>query len=332
MTRQPFRLDHYDAVIDSAFGRWAAGLPPRLRDVALALPHRLGHSSVARWRTWRDVFPTAAVRALPGMVAEGFPQVSRARRDHLWIAYILIWFLALMDDATLDAQVAFSRETNLLRRALDLELQAHLALAVGRDPFLARFIRRAFCAYAAGHRDEATRWDSSPAAPSRARFIRETVTKAAPATIPLVALGRLGGASPRALARLTRLGAHFFLALQYRDDLTDWEEDFRAGRRTYFLERHGQAGDGHGRQPIAVGELRQRVGSATVTEEFLRRAAAHYQACGRIGAQLSLPTLHQSAVAQAAAMRAAADQHRRAQRAARAQFARALQHRWNVDQ
>ena len=288
MNRHP-GLAAYDRSIDEAYRRWVETLAAPLQSIAFALPHHIGHAR-SRWRSWRQVFPTPATRALPWLVAEGFPAVSPAAGAQLCAAYVFGAFLALIDDRLIDRQAAFSRNLNLVRRCLEAEVLRCLAI-VGRHEGFWRLYRHAFRQYAAAHAREPQLWRGTGARAGHSRYVRESAAKTAIARVPVVAIGVLGGATPAGLSRLEQLVDHYLVAMQYADDVADWEDDFRSGRWTYFIQQHLSAAEARRTAPVTLAELRVRVAAAATTEDFLCRASWHYAACIRASRAFAVPRL-----------------------------------------
>ena len=316
----------YDRLIDGAFRRWVATLTPTLRPVAFELPRRVGHAR-GRWHGWQQVFPTTATRALPWLVAEGFPRVTQAARASLCVAYVFGVLVALVDDRLIDGQVAFSRELNLVRRSLEAESQRRLAVIGKHDGFWRRY-RKAFRAYAAAHAREPQLWGGDGAGDGHRCYARESAAKTAIARLPMLAIGALGGARAPGLARLSRLVDHYLVGMQYADDASDWEDDFRGGRWTYFIQRHLSEAEARRTAPITEAELRRRVAAGTVTEEFLCRASFHYAACIRCSRWFEMPTLRAWVAQRRDEMRESAVARQRARLQPQQDFAYTLAHQW----
>ncbi|MBI4518092.1 MAG: hypothetical protein HY699_19995 [Deltaproteobacteria bacterium] len=337
-------LAAYDRRVDRAFRRWVnKTLPPELRGAAFSLPYRLGYSAQPGWRSWRDVFGTPVFRSLPYLVGEGFPHVARVQLDSLGLAHVLLIFLALVDDAALDSQVGFSRSTNLIRRSLELELGARLATAVGALPGFWRLYRRMFREYNAGHASEPALWAGMESRYDHARYARDSAAKTAIAGLPGLAVALLGGATPAAVSRLGRVIDRYLVGMQYLDDAADWEDDFRSGRWTYFIQLHLQPGER--RQPgaapgavalrhrssISIATMRKRVAASAVTEEFLFRASGHYAACVDLLEEFTMPAFRRQASAKRDALARLAGARRQLREQQRDQFIHALRRCWSGD-
>ena len=319
-------LGEYDRLIDDAFRNWVATLAPALRHVAFELPHRIGHAR-RRWHSWRQVFPTPTTRALPWLVAEGFPRVTPAARASLCVAYVFGVFVALIDDRLIDGQVAFSRELNLVRRSLAVEAQRRLAVVGAHERFW-RHYRRAFRAYTWAHGQEPQRWYGEGVRGAHLGYARESAAKTAIARLPMLAIAALGGATASDFTRIARLIDHYLIAMQYTDDAGDWEEDFRTGRWTYFIQLHLSRAEALRRAPIRLAEMRRRVATAAITEDFLCRASWHYARCIRLSQPLAIPTLRAWVATRRDAMCAAAVARHEARLHPQHAFARALRRQW----
>ena len=322
-------LAAYDRAIDSAFENWANAQTAALRPVAFALPRHIGHAD-PRWRGWQQVFPTAATRALPWLVAEGFPGIVPATRESLCVAYVFGVLVALVDDRLIDGQVAFSREMNLVRRGLEAEAQRRLAV-VGAHAGFWRHYRAAFRAYAAAHAREPELWRGAGARDGDTRYAVESAAKTAIARLPLLAIGAVGGASGPQLTRLVCVVDHYLVAMQYADDVSDWEDDFRGGRWTYFIQRHLTDAEAKRTKSITLAELRRRVADGAVTEDFLCRASFHYAACIRASRPFAAPTLRAWVAQRRDEMRALAAARQRARLQPARAFAAALQQSWQLN-
>jgi hypothetical protein len=287
----PPALAAYDDCIDQLHRRWLRGaLPPALREVARSLPYAMGFSPQPRWRTWRDVYGTPVFRALPFLIAEAFPSVPRATVEQLGFAHALTILLALIDDRLNDCQLAFARDTNLLRHAVEAEITAVLATTVGQRGDFWRRVRHDVRAYVHGHATEPTLWIGGQRAYNHSHYARDSAAKTAVCRISAVAVALLGGASPAAVRRVVALLDHYLVGMQYLDDAVDWEEDFRGGRWTYFLQLHLRPQEARRAVPVTLAALRSRVVTSQVTADFFARGSRHYAACLRLLAAFDMPT------------------------------------------
>lgn len=285
-------LAHYDAQIDGAFRRWLhAALPPSLRATALTLPHCIGLTQSRRWRSWRGVFRSPLMRALPALVAETFP-TSSGRIEALGLAHVLLAFVAFVDDRLNDQQTPFVRDVYLVRRCMEAEAEARCIEAAGDRPEFWRIARQMFQQYGAAHAREARRWSAGTWRDDHPRYAREAAGKIAIAQLPAVALALTGGASRAEIDRLVAAFNHCLVALQYTDDVADWQEDFRSGRWTYFVRRHLRANQRHDREAMTMSQLKQRVATGPATAEFLECAVRHYDAALGLTRGFAMPTLH----------------------------------------
>ncbi|MBI1814677.1 MAG: hypothetical protein HYR72_06850 [Deltaproteobacteria bacterium] len=284
-------LRAFDDRIDHLYRRWLrSALPPTLREVARALPHAMSFSPQPRWRTWRDVYGTPVFRALPFLIAEAFPSVPRATLEQLGVAHVLIILLALIDDRLNDRQLAFARDTNLLRYAVEGEIHALLGTTVGpRADFWRRF-RRDVSEYVDGHSTEPVLWIGRRPAYTHSHYARDSAAKTAVCRITAVAVALLGGAPPPAVRRVVALLDHYLVGMQYLDDAVDWEEDFRGGRWTYFLQLHLRPQEARRAVPVTLAALRSRVATSQVTADFFARGSRHYAACLRLLGAFDMPT------------------------------------------
>jgi hypothetical protein len=245
------------------------------------------------------VFHNPITRTLPGAVAEAFPSVTPAHLRRLGLAHVLCLALAFIDDRLNDDHVGFSRELNLLRRSMEAEVQARLSEVVGAHAGYWRAARQALRDYAVAHVREAAGWRDGGADDSHARYAREAAGKLAPARLSALAVAILGGASTSIQTRLARVVDQCAIALQYVDDVGDWEDDYRSGRPTYFVRRHLSAAELRQRQPrLPVAELRSRVRLSNASGEFLQRASHHFGRCEALLDGLPMPTLRTWAASQ----------------------------------
>lgn len=231
------------------------------------------------------------MRSLPGLVAEAFPAVRGVRLEQLGLAHILLAFVAFVDDRLNDAQTAFTREAYLVRRSMEAEAEAQLTAAVGARAEFWCIAQQMFERYTAAHAREARRWSGAPCRDNHIRCADEAAGKIAIAQLPAVAAALIGGASRVEIARLTAAFDHCFVALQYTDDVADWEDDFSGNRWTYFVRRHLRPSEARGRRAATVTQLKRRIASGSAPEEFLARAVRHYDAALEATRGLALPTL-----------------------------------------
>jgi hypothetical protein len=321
-------LASYDRAVDADFHRWLAALPPQLRPGARRLPHDIGLSDQPRWCSWRSVFATPVMRALPCLVAEGFPGVSRTHVRALGTAHALLVFLAFLDDRLNDGQAHLTRETNLIRRSLEAELQRQLAVAVGADRPFWKYFQRAFAAYTDAHAREPALWAGTVPDYTHAQYARDAAAKIAIGKLPALAVAGLGGAEPARLNWLSKLLDHCMIALQYVDDVHDWEEDFSGGRFTYFVLCHLSRAEARRQAPVRRAELRARVVGGSHASEFLTRAARHYRACLSLLDGASMATMRGWVEQRCARMMAEAAMRPHPDDAERQSFAAALRQCW----
>jgi hypothetical protein len=284
-------LAAYDRSVDREFRHWVrAAFEPSLRQIAFELPYRIGLLPNRPWRTWTAVFHTPVMRSLPYLVAEAAPVLERRWLVPLGVANILIVFLAFFDDRLNDGQMPFGREENLVRRGMEAEVQARLAEAVGARRDFWQIFRRAFRDYADAHSAEPSLWAGALTAYDHRRYARDSAAKIAIGKLPALAAAMLGGLSASQISRLSHLIDHCMIALQYADDVTDYDDDFREGRCTFFVLRHLGPGERPKSSRITRTELRTRVATSPAAEEFLRQAGRHYTACLRLLDEFAMPT------------------------------------------
>ncbi|MBI4518093.1 MAG: hypothetical protein HY699_20000 [Deltaproteobacteria bacterium] len=322
------QLDAYDQCVDRAFRRWVStALAAELRAVAYGMPHGIGLSAAPQWQSWRAVFTSPVIRALPGVIAQGFPAVPAATVQALGLAQVLLVFLAFVDDRLNDGQVYLNRPLQLLRRNMEAEAQACLGAAMGeRDEFW-RLIRHGLREYARVHVAEAMLWSENSTGYTHADYARDAAAKLPMAKWAGLALAMLGQAAPAAVHRLGRAVDHCVVALQYADDVADWEEDCCAGRWTYFIQRLLNDAELRRRVPVSVAALRERVAFSGVAEEFLVRAQQHYDACAALLSKFAMPAWHSWLVQQRASLTTHIAARQRENRRQREQFAASLRRR-----
>jgi hypothetical protein len=318
-------IDVYDRLIDEEYERWLKiGLPTPLRKTAEQLPHRIGLSPDRRWRSWRRVFRTPVFRALPLLVAEGYPGVTRDQLRSLGLAHVLLIFSAFIDDRLNDGQVAFSRDLNLVRASMEAELLARLACSIGSHHDFWSLYRDAHRRYTDSHARESGYWTGRRAAYDDRRYSREAAGKIAIAGLPALALAILGRATSDQLDQLARAIEHCFIALQYADDAADWEEDFVAGRITYFVALHLEGLPENGSIKPRLAALRARVATSGITERFWTRAGRHYGRALGLLARFDVPTFGAWLEQERRALEAEAEARRGARAHARLSFAAQL--------
>jgi hypothetical protein len=272
------RLAAFDRHIDAAFAAWVTHhLPAPLRPVATRLPSTLGLTRSHRWTSWRRVFHSPLIRAAPGLVAEAFPLPVRTLTN-LGLAHVLSVLLAFLDDRANDGQAVLTRDLQLVRRAMEGEVTARLAAAVGESPHFWRAVRRDGIGFLRAHVHEAAVWAGAPAPP--AAYVRHAAAKFPMIRWSVLATALLGGARRADGERLATCADHCVIALQYVDDVFDWRDDFHAGRWTMFIHRHLTARERR-RRTITEALLRQRVARRAVGDAFRTAAMHHYARCAR---------------------------------------------------
>jgi hypothetical protein len=209
--------------IDALYSAVVETLPQELRDAASELPYRLRLAPGPNM-PWSEVFNHEVTLSAPALFSEGMPNVKPGEVREAVLAHMLAVIEAFGNDRIEDGQVV---DSQLLRDVLAyLRLardRAILRLSDELDPFASadRETRDAIlCERSLLTRAEPTSFPQYEAVSLGKQAV------GFPATLALARRTGCGASSERVLA--AALGA-IWLALQFEDDVMDWEDDWRRG-------------------------------------------------------------------------------------------------------
>jgi hypothetical protein len=210
--------------IDALYGGFADRLPADLRGLARNLPHVLGFSPKPG-AAWGDVFNHRVTLEAPALVAEALGDASPALVRDAVFAHALSVIEAFGTDRIADNQVLRAPElVSLLKE-----------IRRARNTLLQRVWPRATELMDLADRETSESIREEHALLSRLgaatfqEYRRISLGKQAVGFPASLALAHAAGASPRQVEQLKKALAGVWLGLQFEDDASDWEDDWKRG-------------------------------------------------------------------------------------------------------
>ena len=267
--------------IDSLYAGFVSTLPPRLVELAGSLPHALGLAPIKQ-APWSDVFNHPVTLEAPRLFAAAFPAAGPEKVRSAVLAHALSVIEAFGTDRIADGQIPATQElTELLvelRRARDQILE-------GLSPGFGEVARAADRETQEAILEEGALLKRLGAATFE-EYRRISLAKQAVGFPASVALARVCGASPLEEELVRRALAGVWLGLQFEDDATDWEDDWRRGggawavslaRRRLEAVQEQRADE----RPTEPDLVRRRVHRMRILYSMLRAARHQYRRAWR---------------------------------------------------
>lgn len=258
--------------IDELYRVFCVSLPESLRVVAEALPSRLGLTT-AKGVPWSGVFAHAGTLQAPALLFAGAPGLSPEQIERAVLAHLLGVIGAFAQDRMSDGQVSPDPELVGLLFALREARNAALGAAGMQAYVVADELQRVST--------DRERQILSQQRPVSWRQYRElSVAKQRVGIVASVVLGQLSGLDVRRLRVLERTVLSATLALQFHDDVVDWEDDWaRGGAWAVSLARHvlGEQGDLRG----GLGRVREGILRSQVLVHMLECSQRELRATAR---------------------------------------------------
>jgi hypothetical protein len=277
--------------IDALYGGFVDALPAELRAVAGDLPHRLGLAPAAGI-PWSEVFSHEVTLEAPALVAEAFPRASPDLVRRAVLAHALAVIEAFLTDRLLDGQIQSSPEilalSECLRRDRDLVLEqiwpgaASVAHRSDRETRDAITEERALL--------------SELGAATFEEYQRISLGKQSIGFPASFALCRAAGATESQAEEVRRALAGVWLGLQFEDDASDWEDDWKRGEGAWAVSLARRRLEAVKQQrtderPTEPDLIRRRVFNMRVLYLMLRRARHQYRTAWRYSRALGASRL-----------------------------------------
>jgi hypothetical protein len=267
--------------IDALYAGFVSTLPEALLPLARSLPHALGLAPTEE-ATWSDVFSHPVTLQAPQLFAAAFPGAGPEQVRSAILGHALSVIEAFGTDRIADGQIRVTRElTQLLvelRRGRDAILEelspglGDMARAADRETNEAILEENALL-----RRIGAATFDE---------YRRISLAKQAVGFPASVALARAAGATELEQELVRRTLAGVWLGLQFEDDATDWEDDWRRGGGAWAVSlarrRLESVSDQRAdERPTEPDLVRRRVHRMRVLHSMLRGARHQYRTAWR---------------------------------------------------
>ena len=269
--------------VDGMYTAFCHTLPAALREFGRTLPHRLKLAPVPDV-PWSQVFSNEVTLAAPLLVAEGMPHVHPATVRDATLAHLLAIIDAFGTDRIEDKQVTPSSDLcEVLRRVRRARDQALARVCPGDNDLAVDFAR------AENEMLRAIRMERGIMkygdAVDFARYEVISLGKQAvgfPACLALACAAHWDEGPRKALRRML---ASVWLALQFQDDVIDWEDDLkRGGAWAVALAQAARAEIPARERPTVRNPIRKLVHESGVMARMLGESHRNYRAA-RLRAQ-----------------------------------------------
>jgi hypothetical protein len=280
----------FQSQVDGMYAAFCHTLPAALRDFGRTLPHRLELAPIPD-ATWSQVFGNEVTLAAPLLVAEGMPHVHPAVVRDAALAHLLAIIDAFGTDRIEDEQVAPTSDLcEVLRR-----------IRRSRDQALARV-----CAIDTDPSIDFGRADNETARAIRlergimkfgdavdfARYEVISLGKQAVGVPACMALARAADWDDGRRTALRRTLEAVWLALQFQDDVIDWEDDMkRSGAWAVVLAQAARTGFPARERPTERNPIRRMVHASGVLARMLGESHRNYRAARMRASVLGLHQL-----------------------------------------
>jgi hypothetical protein len=211
--------------IDALYAGFCSSLPFDLAAVARNLPYRLGLGPIPEL-TFSQVFSHEVTLAAPMLVGEAFETAPPAAVRGATLAHLLAVVDAFgrdrLADGQIEATVQLGQLLDAVRRARDVALAT--ILPAGAELSFVEAERLTEAAIAA---EREILFDAGPV--SLDRYQALSLDKQRVGFVGSRALALAAGADAATLERIEHTLASVALALQFEDDVVDWQDDFARG-------------------------------------------------------------------------------------------------------
>jgi hypothetical protein len=278
-------------MIDALYAGYVNTLPPRLRELALELPHALGLAP-RPGLTWSAVFSHTITLEAPRLLAEALPGARAEQVRTAVLAHALSVIEAFGLDRVEDRQIA---PTPGLLAVLE-------ELRQGRNHLLSELSPEGVLLARAADREtaEAIREEHALlkriAAATFQEYRRISLGKQAVGFPASISLALAAGADPTTIEQIKRMLIGASLGLQFEDDAGDWEDDWRRGGGAWAVSLarrrlEAVSTKSSDERPTEPDIVRRRVLNMRVLYLMLREARHQYRVAWRHARALGIPTI-----------------------------------------